>query len=266
MKQLLFIICFCFYVVLDVNAQQDSISLNGTLRLSKSDTYQYKLVAGLADGKWQGYSVLDAGGPNETKSTVVLLFSKEKKTMMFTEKLLISSKSKETSFCFVGGVLKMNEQKNEIKGFFLGQDEKKKMCGSGTVKFNLPEAVRSLMTPDGTKDTNVAAVVTKSRSGSFRVNNARVQLELWDGGVNDHDSLMVTLNNVMVIPAFEITNVKKVVTLQLKKGENILKITALNEGAEPPNSARINIIDQDQQHAVVSFLKKYEDAVVKIKL
>lgn len=257
----------CLLVSFSALAQQDSITLDGTLTLAKSATYKYKMVVGELEGKWKGYTVLDAGGPSETKTSVSVQFSKAKQSMMFAEQALISTKAKESGFCFVGGILKMNDKKNSIKGFFLGQDNNKKMCGSGTVRFTLPEAAKTLMTDDGSsvRDTNTATILTRFKSETFKVNNPEVQLELWDGGVVDHDSLTVTVNGAVVLPAFEIVQEKKTVTLKLKKGENIVKIKALNEGLEAPNSARITVTDQGNRYTVVSFLKKGEEATIRIR-
>lgn len=246
-------------------AQKDSITMEGTLSVSKANIYKYKLVVGLSGGKWLGYSLLDAGGLNETKSSVSVHFMKEKESMIFAEKSLISSKSKETSFCSVGGLLKMNKKKNEAKGYFLGQDEKKKMCGNGTIRLSLPEQAKKLMTPDGIKDTNISSIVTSQKSETFEVKNAQINIEVWDGGLNDQDSLMISLNNNVVVPPFLISTEKKIVTINLKKGENIIKIKALNEGTEPPNSARILVIDQNIKFPIVSFLRKNEEATIKLK-
>lgn len=248
-----------------VAQKTDTLIMNGTLSVHKANTFKYKIVVGSNAGKWNGYSVLDEGGPNETKSSVSVQFVKEKSAMAFAEKTLISTKSNEKSFCFVGGLLKMNDKKSQVKGFFLGQDDKKKMCGSGSVKLNLPEKAKVLMTPDGTKDTNISAIVTSKKSETFEVKNGEVQLEVWDGGITDQDSLTVSLNGQTVEAPFQITADKKVFQIKLKKGENIIKIKALNEGSQAPNSARILLIDQGNRFPVVSFLRKDEEATLKIK-
>jgi hypothetical protein len=246
-------------------AQSDSLVFNGTLSVQKSATYKYKIVVGEKAGKWAGYSILDAMGPNETKSTVVIQFLKEKEAFAFAEKTLISSRSKEQSFCFVGGLLKMNGKGTQVKGFFLGQDEKKKMCGSGSVKFDIPERARQLMTPDGTRDTNVSAIVTSKNSEEYEVKNGLIKLEVWDGGLNDNDSLTILVNDKIMVPPFQILNEKKIFEISLNKGVNVVKIRALNEGTKPPNSARFMIIDQNVRYPVVSFLQKNEEATIKIK-
>lgn len=245
--------------------QNDSLIMDGSLSVSKAGTFKYKVVIGEKNGKWNGYTILDAGGPNETKSTVSVHFLKDKEAMALAEKSLVSTKSKEKSFCFVGGLLKMNDKKSQAKGYFLGQDEKKKMCGSGTVKLNLPEKAKILMTPDGTKDTNISAIVTSQNSESFTVKSGEIKLEVWDGGLSDQDSLSISVNNELAVAAFQITNEKKIISIKLKKGENIIKIKALNEGLEPPNSARFMVLDENSRYPIVSFLKKNEEATLKIK-
>lgn len=266
MKGLFFAIVILISFQHQVIAQKaDTLIMSGTLSVHKAASFKYKLIVGNNAGKWNGYSILDEGGPNETKSSVSVQFVKEKSAMAFAEKTLISTKSKEKSFCFVGGLLKMNDKKNQVKGFFLGQDDKKKMCGSGSVKLNLPEKAIILMTPDGTKDTNISAIVTSKKSETFEVKNGEVQLEVWDGGITDQDSLTVSLNGSIIETPFQITADKKVIQIKLKKGENIIKIKALNEGTQAPNSARILLIDQGNRFPVVSFLRKDEEATLKVK-
>lgn len=266
MKDVFFAIIILFAAQSDGFAQvSDSMVFNGTLSVHKSSSFKYKLVIGNNAGKWGGYSILDQGGPNETKSSVTVQFVKQKEAMIFAEKTLISTKSNEKNFCFVGGLLKMNDKKNQVKGFFLGQDDKKKMCGSGSVKLSMPEKAKILMTPDGTKDTNISAIVTSQKSETFDVKNGEVQLEVWDGGISDQDSLTVSLNGQIIEDPFQISAEKKIINIKLKKGENNIKIKALNEGAEPPNSARFLLRDQGDRFPVVSFLRKGEEATIKIK-
>ncbi|MDI9319795.1 MAG: hypothetical protein QM530_04890 [Phycisphaerales bacterium] len=42
-------------------------------------------------------------------------------------------------------------------------------------------------------------------------------------------------------------------------------IKALNEGTVPPNSARILVVDQKNRFPLVSFLRKDEEATIKLK-
>jgi hypothetical protein len=263
-KQYLYILAAFFAVTATATAQQDSIVLSGTLSVQRGATYRYKLVAGQVKDKWLGYSLLDEGGVNETRSTVMMNFIKDKSSMIFTEKELLGSRAKSSDFCFVGGVLKLEGKKDRLKGVFFGHDQNKKICGTGIVTFQVQEAVKKLLTPDGQRDTTLSTIITRLKDEHFTVNNATVQLQLWDGGVQDHDSLVIILNDQTVQERFEIAAERKTVTLQLKKGKNVLRIRALNEGNEPPNSARIAVIDGGKKYALVSFLKKGEEAKVII--
>jgi len=245
--------------------QQDSLYFSGTLLLSHSDSYKYSIIIGRNNDKWSGYSVLDEGGINETKTSLTAQFLKAKKAMIFSEKKLISTKSKESNFCYINALLKINHKKTELRGYFMGQDEQKKMCGSGTIHLNVPEKAKILLTPDGTKDSNISAIVTSHHSESFTVKSGTIKLEVWDGGLSDQDSLSISVNNELLVAPFQITNEKNTITIQLKKGENIISIKALNEGLETPNSARFLLIDGNSRYPIVSFLKKNEEATLKIK-
>jgi hypothetical protein len=121
------------------------------------------------------------------------------------------------------------------------------------------------MTPDGTRDTNVSAIVTSKNSEEYEVKNGLIKLEVWDGGLNDNDSLTILVNDKIMVPPFQILNEKKIFEISLNKGVNVVKIRALNEGTKPPNSARFMIIDQNVRYPVVSFLQKNEEATIKIK-
>ncbi|MGC4059051.1 MAG: hypothetical protein QM743_13185 [Chitinophagaceae bacterium] len=245
----------------------DSLTFTGTLSVASASTYTYKLVIAPYNGKWAGYTLLDEGGINETKSSVGVQFSKEKGGMILAEKALLFTRSKEQAFCFVNAVLRMSgkNEKKILKGMFIGRDKSDQFCGNGNLRFNVPDRAQLLMTPDGSKDTNLNKVVTSFMSQDFTVGSTQVQLELWDGGANDHDSLSVYLNGSSVGAPFEITSEKRTLQLDLKSGNNIVHIKALNEGTRPPNSARITIVDGATRYSVVSYLKTGQQATVKLK-
>jgi len=254
----------CCATSLAASAQTDSLRFKGSLSVSKGSTYNYTVVLTQQNGKWSGYSLLDPGGPNETKSSLTAQFSKETEAFVLTEKKLLYSKSSMKDFCYVGGVVKVVPKKNELRGFFAGKDEHNKPCGTGTLRFNLPDAAKPFLTPDGTRDTNMIVPLTKLNTESFKAAGKQVILEIWDGGVEDHDSLTVLLNDRVLMPGFEITATKRSITIDLQKGKNILKVRALNEGNEKPNSARIVLMDSGNKLTLASFLKEQEEAKIEI--
>lgn len=241
----------------------DSLIFVGSLSVRGADTYKYKVVVAATEGRWRGYSVLDEGGADETKSSVGAQFSKEKGGMVFTEYSVLSSRSKEQSFCFINAVLKLNG-KGVLKGFFIGHDKQKNICGNGNVKLTAPAAAIAFMKPDGTRDT-MPKIVTETISQSFRTSSPEVYLELWDGGALDQDSLSVSLNGVLVAEPFEISATRRKIPMKLNTGVNIISIKAYNEGSQPPNSARIYFIDGTEHYTLVSYLKEGQEARIKVE-
>lgn len=240
----------------------DSLTFSGSLSVNGSHTYKYKMVLAPVEGRWRGYSVLDEGGADETKSSVGAQFSKERKGMVFAENTVIASKSKEQTFCFVNGVLKLSG-KQTLKGFFVGRDKQKNICGDGSIKLTVPASSVALMTPDGSRDT-LPKIVTESISQSFRTSSREIFLELWDGGNVDQDSLSVSLNGVLVANPFAISAERKRVAIRLKPGTNKISIKAHNEGAQPPNSARIYFDDGTEHYTLVSYLKSGQEATISV--
>lgn len=243
-------------------ASGDSLSFSGTVVVSGSVTYKYKLVLGSAEGKWRGYSLLDEGGPEETKSAVSAQFSKQRKGMVFTERSVISSRSQEPNFCFLNAVLKLSG-KNTLKGMFMGRDKQKNVCGNGTIKLSMPSNALALLTPDGTRDT-LPKLVTEAISQSIRSSSRELSLELWDGGNVDQDSLSVIVNDRVLAGPFAIASEKRRIVIRLDRGVNTIKIKAHNEGAQAPNSARMSLHDGRQQYTLVSYLKSGEEATIKV--
>lgn len=92
----------------------------------------------------------------------------------------------------------------------------------------------------GKKDT--AAVSRKTEPlGSFEVNEKDLVLELWDGQVEDGDSVTLRLNGEVIRSGFPVKKKLSQVPVELRQGENVLLFTADNLGSIPPNTAELRI-------------------------
>ena len=92
-----------------------------------------------------------------------------------------------------------------------------------------------------TQRENKKSIIVNSFSDS-------INIEIFDNGVYDHDTISVIFNNKIVIDRHEIgTNVKDPIRFSLKLNDDPLKnqmiIVAENLGTEPPNSALMIITD-----------------------
>lgn len=265
MQHHIFTIALLLYITQAKAQLPDSIKLLGHIELQNATKYSYHLILKEKSGKWEGYSLLDPGGPLETKTSIIANMISNKRSIAFTERKLIYSKSSEKNFCYISGLIKLQGKKKEVNGFFVGRDEQKNACGSGTLQFLATEQLIQLLQ---TKiDTSAkASIITSHNSEQIITNQDQIQLEVWDGGLEDNDSISIRLNNQLIEPGLSISREKKQFNIKLQKGENIISITALNEGTEAPNSARFSIITQEKRHPIVSFLRKGESAQIKIKV
>ncbi|MEN9640336.1 MAG: hypothetical protein RLZZ262_2205 [Bacteroidota bacterium] len=69
----------------------------------------------------------------------------------------------------------------------------------------------------------------------------KIQLEIWDNGDLDRDSVSVQLNGELILANYELTKRKQRIRLTLNEGENRLIFMAHNEGQYPPNTAHCRI-------------------------
>lgn len=247
-------------------AQNDSLYLNGTLTIDKNTSYKYAIAIAKKEKQWEGYSILDKGGVNETKTKLKAKFlSQHGGGFAFTETQLLYSKSAQTSFCFIDGVLKVNTKKNQLKGLFVGKDKEKKFCGKGQIVLYTKSALLSILPIENINDSTVIpAIITQKISKKINVTSDHVQLQIWDGGVFDHDSLQISIGSNIIVPQLEITKELRTIDITLQEGENIISIKALNEGTEPPNSAQFMIKSSNISKPIISYLKKGETAIIKI--
>jgi hypothetical protein len=73
------------------------------------------------------------------------------------------------------------------------------------------------------------------------VDTADITLELWDGQVEDGDSISLRLNGKWIATGFPVKNALQKIPIRLQRGENILLFMADNLGKIPPNTAELRI-------------------------
>ena len=76
---------------------------------------------------------------------------------------------------------------------------------------------------------------------TIKVDTSAIVLELWDGAVQDGDSISLRLNGKWVTTGFPVKNAVQKISIQLQPGENELLFMADNLGSIPPNTAELRI-------------------------
>jgi hypothetical protein len=249
----------------------DSTTLNGTLQVTNVATFKYKLVLSSTKkaNEYVGYSILDEAGTNETKSSVKVKLLKEQKSLLIQELKLISTKSKETSFCFVNGGVTIDTSKRSIKGMFVGKDEENKICGRGIIKFDFTQKISNYFGLSSEKQEIISeqpTILKNNNKEKFNVMDSMIHVWIWDGGIEDGDSLALFHNNNKIGADFLILNSEKKLSIKLVKGDNVISIRSINEGAHPPNSANFRVFNSSIDKKLTTYLKKNESAEIIINL
>jgi hypothetical protein len=86
----------------------------------------------------------------------------------------------------------------------------------------------------------------------------KVNLVLWDCGIEDNDTVSINLNGQWILHNFRLTNAKQEIPITLNPGENQLSLLANNLGDIPDNTAAIAISENgvEQKATLSSSLQK----------
>ena len=261
-----------------------AVKLNGDAETIIS----YRLVFSEVNGKIEGYSVTDLGGPHETKNVVKGTYNSKTKEITFKEDDILYTKSaiSDDMFCFINfsGKVKLVSEKSLMQGEFKGLFKNKQKCIDGTITLVGSERLYKLFNKVNNKMQKSkkidAAVKEKGNPvamlDSLKVNNLikgqnlniftssdNLTVEIWDNGQEDGDVINVYRGEVPILTDYRVTNVKKKIPVTVKSNEKF-RIVAVNEGTVAPNTSVIKITDDERMFEVYSSLKKGEEAYISI--
>lgn len=95
--------------------------------------------------------------------------------------------------------------------------------------------------PVNNKLNNLVAGRATAPVATIAVDTADIVLELWDGAVEDGDSISLRLNGKWIATGFPVKNAVQKIPIRLQRGENVLLFMADNLGTIPPNTAELRI-------------------------
>jgi hypothetical protein len=87
---------------------------------------------------------------------------------------------------------------------------------------------------------------------------------VWDGGVVDGDVITVLFNDKPVLTNYMLDKPHKQITLPITKRMNKITIIAEDEGANPPNTANIGLIDGGKFYNLTAYNNKGKKAEIVI--
>lgn len=85
------------------------------------------------------------------------------------------------------------------------------------------------------------------RIGTWTVKTEKIQLEIWDGQIEDGDIISVQVNGANVAEKLMVTKAKQHFGVSLRPGNNRILFRAENLARIPPNTAVLRVIAQGEE-------------------
>jgi hypothetical protein len=271
------------FLLLSVNLgfSQNTFSYLGTLILSDSTPISFSLELQEHNGIVNGYSITNINTANETKSEISGLYFKKDKSFQLQETQILQTKSEAAlnTFCYINMNLNLKGKfdSKRVQGTFKGNFLDSTECASGKVilmeRTKLEKKIEKIKKKVEKKynekyqDTSLVKRTEILKDGDdFTINweGNKLRLFIWDANMEDGDKIELTINGNIILDDFETTNKRKKIKYKLAEGENIIEIKATNSGSSPPNTSRIELVDNKTKYPIITQLELGKTAIIKI--
>jgi hypothetical protein len=236
-----------------------------------------------------GYSYANIGTSDETKCSISGTIDTNNQLLNIKETAIIYSKSAlpYNQFCMLELHLKKTIKKNlsifkgTCKGVLFNSNT---FCASGTImmikqeeatkKINeLLPSIDSLHVKTMMKgivdfnETDKLSVTTifPYEENEFTCTSNKVILTIQDNNEVDHDKIAIRVNNELVLDQYELTKTPKQLTIPINSSLTTIKISALNEGNNSPNTAQIILQSASVSKSYISNLNIGTSTTIHIK-
>jgi hypothetical protein len=280
MKKLLFLIFAISYTLL---FSQKTERYSGILTLENGTPLMFEMEFTQDKGIVNGFSITGKGTSDETRSDISGIFNKNTKTYKLKETQVLSTNSEAdlNTFCYINmeiaelGKLSLKRYEGNFTGYFTNGDT----CASGKMilmeKEKLEKKVEKIkkkvekkIEKKKKKEEEINVMSTKVlKDGDdmlIKCYSDKITIYIWDANQEDGDKISLVVNNKYLLKDFTTKRKRKKIKYKLKKGENIIEITAENLGSTPPNTSRIEIVDSKTKYPIITQLELNKTAIIKI--
>lgn len=285
----LFIVFYTFFI--QRTHSQETYEFIGVLKLENTaeTIIPYKLNFDEKEGVVKGYSITDMGGSHETKNIIEGTYNEKTKEFSFKEVEILYTKSplSKNTFCFIhfDSKIKIVERTKNITGNFKGKFNDDSPCINGVLSVIGLEKVQSIIekvdkkiekksktTPEKPQLLS-AKNMLDSLSGNKLYKNENlnlfwksdnIKITFYDNAKKDGDKINVFHNGKLLLRNFEVSKIKDTLNVTLTENKNIFKIVAQNTGSIAPNTAQIDLVDQDRLYGLTTNLNKGEFTTLTI--
>ena len=273
-----FIAILFLLLCVNLGFSQNTYSYLGTLILTNNTTISFCLELQEDNGIVNGYSITNINTPDETKSEISGLYFKKDKSFQLQETQILQTKSEAAlnTFCYISMNISFEGKfgTKYLEGTFTGNFLDSIECARGKIilmeRTKLEKKIEKIKRKVEIKYQDTALVrktqILKDRE-DFTINweGNKLSLFIWDANMEDGDKIELTINGDIILDDFETTNKRKKIKYKLAEGENIIEIKATNLGTSPPNTSRIELVDNKTKYPVITQLELGKTAIIKIK-
>ena len=260
---------------------QNTFNYLGTLVLANNTPISFTLELEEDNGIVNGYSITNINTPDETKSEISGLYFKKDKSFQLQETQILQTKSEAAlnTFCYISMNLSFKGKfgTKRLEGNFTGNFLDSIECAKGKIilmeRKKLEKKIKKIKNKIEKKhnekhqDTSLIKRTQILKDGDdFTINweSNKVKLFIWDANMEDGDKIQLTINGNIILDNFETTNKRKKIKYKLLEGENTIEIKATNSGTSPPNTSRIELVDNKTKYPIITQLELGKTAVIKI--
>ena len=262
---------------------QRTENYSGIITLENGTPLMFEMEFIQDKGIVNGFSITGKGTPDETKSDISGIFNKNTKTYKLKETQVLSTNSEAdlNTFCYINmeitekGKFSLKRYEGNFTGYFTNGNK----CASGRIilmeKEKLEKKVEKIkkkvekkIEKKKKKEEKINVMSTKVlKDGDdmlIKCYSDKITIYIWDANQEDGDKISLVVNDKYLLKDFTTKRKRKKIKYKLKKGENIIEITAVNLGSNPPNTSRIEIVDSKTKYPIITQLKLNKTAVIKI--
>jgi len=270
-----------FIILSSFAYSQNTFSYLGTLLLSNNTPISFSIELQEENGIVNGYSITNINTPDETKSEISGLYFKNDKSFQLQETQILSTNSEAplNTFCYINMNLSFKGKfgSKRLEGDFTGNFLDSTQCASGKIilmqRTKLEKKIEKIKKKVDKKyqekyqDTSLVKRTQILKDGDdFTINweSNKLKLYIWDANKEDGDKIQLTINGNIILDNFETKNKRKKIKFKLLKGENTIEIKAINLGASPPNTSRIELVDSKTEYPIITQLELGKSAIIKV--
>ena len=273
------------YIILSILITFNYIALSqshsvyiGTIISTDNNPISYKLDFTEDNGIISGYSITNIGTNDETKSKIIGTFISSEKTLHIKETEILTTNSQEPleNFCFIEmklekkGIFGSKRIEGEFNGYFLN----KKKCARGRIIMIEEKKLRKIKKKikkkielnkrERVKEEEEEILMKSGEKFTFNSESKKITLLIWDANQEDGDKIDLLLNSVTILSNYETKNKARKIRIKLEDGKNIIEVKATNEGINPPNTSRIELIDGKTKYTVDVQLQHDKNITIEI--